>query len=97
MNDKAVHRIAPSLGGLKPREFLACRLRDQTIFDVRTKSFSTEKRVLPDLVLFFLLCYQRSMRSVMSIIYIFDVQYICRLAPEVGWILNAYTPVRFQS
>ena len=60
MNDKAVHRIAPSLGGLKPREFLACRLRDQTIFDVRTKSFSTEKRVLPDLVLFFLLCYQPS-------------------------------------
>ena len=32
----------------------------------------------------------------MSIIYIFDVQYICRLAPEGGWILNAYTPVEFK-
>ena len=31
----------------------------------------------------------------MSIIYIFDVQYICRLAPEGGYILNPYTPISF--
>lgn len=32
----------------------------------------------------------------MSIIYVFDVQYICRLAPEGGFILNPYTPVSFK-
>ena len=31
----------------------------------------------------------------MSIVYVFEVQYFCRLAPEGGWILNAYTPVSF--
>jgi hypothetical protein len=31
----------------------------------------------------------------MSIIYIFDTQYICRLCPEGGWVLNPYTPVSF--
>lgn len=32
----------------------------------------------------------------MSIVYVFDVQYICRLAPEGGYILNPYTPVEFK-
>ena len=32
----------------------------------------------------------------MMIIYIFDVQYICRIAPEGGYVLNPYTPVSFQ-
>jgi len=31
----------------------------------------------------------------MTIVYIFDVQYICRLLPEGGFILNPYTPVAF--
>lgn len=31
----------------------------------------------------------------MSVIYIYDVQYVCRLAPEGGYILNPYTPVEF--
>lgn len=32
----------------------------------------------------------------MTIVYIFETQYICRLVPG-GWILNPYTPVEFQS
>ena len=32
----------------------------------------------------------------MSIVYIFEVKYICRLLPEGGTILNAYTPVEFR-
>lgn len=32
----------------------------------------------------------------MTIVYIFDVRYICRLAPEGGFILNAYTPISFE-
>lgn len=32
---------------------------------------------------------------IMSIVYIYDVQYICRLLPEGGFILNAYTPISF--
>ena len=32
----------------------------------------------------------------MSIIYIYDVQYICRLDPITGrTVLNAYTPISF--
>lgn len=31
----------------------------------------------------------------MSVIYIFEVQYICRLLPEGGFILNPYIPVEF--
>ena len=32
---------------------------------------------------------------IMSIVYIFETKYVCRLAPEGGWILNAYTPISF--
>lgn len=31
----------------------------------------------------------------MTVIYIFDVRYICRIAPEGGYVLNAYTPISF--
>ncbi len=31
----------------------------------------------------------------MTVIYIFDVRYICRILPEGGFILNAYTPISF--
>ena len=31
----------------------------------------------------------------MTVIYIFDVRYICRISPEGGFILNAYTPISF--
>lgn len=33
----------------------------------------------------------------MSVIYVFDVQYVCRLLPEGGTILNPYTPVEFSA
>ena len=31
----------------------------------------------------------------MTIVYVFEVQYICRLLPEGGYALNPYTPVSF--
>lgn len=71
------------------------RRRDQTIFDVGTKSFSTEKRVLPDLVSFLLGVINDQWSLLMSIIYVFEVAYICRLLPEGGTILNEYTPISF--
>ena len=32
----------------------------------------------------------------MTVIYIFEVRYICRLLPEGGYILNAYVPIAFE-
>lgn len=32
---------------------------------------------------------------IMTVIAIFDVRYICRILPEGGFILNAYTPISF--
>ena len=31
----------------------------------------------------------------MSIIYVFETAYICRLLPEGGFVLNPYTPISF--
>ena len=31
----------------------------------------------------------------MTVIYAFEVRYICRLSPEGGWVLNPYTPISF--
>lgn len=31
----------------------------------------------------------------MTVIYIFDVRYICRLQPDGSFILNAYIPISF--
>ena len=32
----------------------------------------------------------------MTVIYIFETRYICRILPEGGFILNAYVPISFE-
>lgn len=51
--------------------------------------------MLPDLVSFLLGVINDQWSLLMSIIYVFEVAYICRLLPEGGTILNEYTPISF--